>query len=311
MKKVVLNIGLALIGFHIVMILVFALLLKGLMAYDKPIYNKFDLLFEDSSKQDILLLGSSRTYYGINPFLLEKLTEKKVVNAGLEGAKINEIELALTGYLSCHPKPDKIFLMLDPHSFGTDTQSIYNKIYFPHYFTNNSLYKGVYGIVGYKATLWKWIPYSLISEFDDYTRLKCLKGIFSVNRNNLVTFNYKGFSLLKGKFIASTSDIDISEINISNSERFLFNILTVCKSNNIEVQIIQGPYLKSYYDKNKISDFYNLIAKNVFAKFPEVKVQTSSLNYNNIDYFKDETHLNDIGSSKFTLDLFTTFISTK
>jgi hypothetical protein len=310
-NKFFLNISLALLVFHIAMILIFALFINGLMVYDKPVYTKFDLLFNDNSKQDILLLGSSRTYYGINPLLLETLTRKKVVNAGLEGARINEIELALKGYLSCHPKPNKIFLMLDPHSFGIDTQLIYNKIYFAHYFCNDSLYKGIHDIVGYKATLWNWIPYSLISEFDDYTRLKCLKGNFVVNKNNLSAFNYKGFSLLNRKFVASMSDFDISEIDISKSEHFLYSILSVCKTNNIEVQIIQGPYFKSYYEKNKINDFYNVIAKNVSSKFPEVKVQTSSLNYDKVDYFKDETHLNDMGSTKFTLDLFTTFISTK
>ena len=311
MKKFFLNIGFALLVFHIAMILIFALSLNGLMVYDKPLYTKFDLLFKDNSKQDILLLGSSRTYYGINPLLLETLSKKKVVNAGLEGAKINEIELTLKGYLSCHPKPIKIFLMLDPHSFGIDTQLVYNKIYFTHYFSNNSLYEGVHDLIGYKAILWKWIPYSLISEFDDYTRLKCVKGNFSATKNNLSIFNYKGFSLLNRKFVASVSDIDISEIDISKSEHFLFSILSICKTNNIEVQIIQGPYLKSYYEKKKIRDFYNGIAKNVSNKYPEVKVQTSSLNYDKVDYFKDETHLNDMGSTKFTLDLFTTFMNTK
>lgn len=311
MKKIVLNIGLALLIFHGVMILLFTLSLNGLMVYDKPVYIKFDLLFKDNSKEDILLLGSSRTYYGINPLLLENLSKKKVINAGLEGAKINEIELTLKGYLYSHPKPNKIFLMLDPHSFGSDNQSIYNKIYLARYFSNDSLYKGIHALIGYKAILWKWIPYSLISEFDDYTRLKCLKGNFSVNKNNLSIFNYKGFSLLNRKFVASESDIDISEIDISKSEHFLDNILSICKTNNIEVHIIQGPYLKSYYEKNKISDFYNGIAKHVFIKYPEVKVQTRSLNYDKVDYFKDETHLNDIGSTKFTLDLFTTFMSTK
>ncbi|MES2761312.1 MAG: hypothetical protein V4677_03855 [Bacteroidota bacterium] len=282
---------------------------KGLTTYDKPVYDKFDLLFKDTTRQDIVFLGSSRTYYGVNSFLLEKLTHKKVINAGLEGAKIYEMELALKGYLFKHPQPDKLFLMLDPHSF-TPNQSVYNKIYFSNYFENDSICHYFSNIIGYKAYLWKWLPYSLITEFDDYTRLKCLKGNFSKIKSDS-NFNYKGFSLLKKKFTASSSDFDVSGVHIPEADNPLYNIIAICKSNNIQLHIIQGPYLKSYYEKNKINYFYNELKTRVYARSHEFKVQTNALNYDKTDYFKDETHLNDLGSTRFTLDLFTTFINDK
>jgi hypothetical protein len=307
-KRIIFNIALGTITFHVIMSVVYHVALQGLLRHDQAQYDKFNLLFSDGSKQDVVLLGSSRTYYGINSFLLEQLSQKKVVNAGLEGAKLNEMELALKGYLFAHPNPEKLLLMIDPHSFGDSNDEVYNKIYMSHYLKNDSLYENFRKQIGYKSALWKWLPYSIISEFDDYTRMKCLLGTFNKMKPDLNAFNYKGFSLLRKKFITTESDFDVSKLDLTEGKIFLYNILKLCALNDIEVQVIQGPFLQDYYNKNKIGTFYDKLEKLIHSKFPNVKVQRDSLNYDNLLYFKDETHLNDIGSTKYTLDLFTHFI---
>ncbi|MES2514086.1 MAG: hypothetical protein V4580_08065 [Bacteroidota bacterium] len=308
MRKRIISISVGLILFHCLMLGIYYFVTKGLVYYDRAIYEKFDLLFKDNSAQDIVILGSSRTYYGVNPLLLEQLSGKTVVNMGLEGAKLNEMELALKAYLFVHPKPQKLFLMLDPHSFDYKESSIYNKIYMAHYFDNDSLYFNFKKISGKKAIVWKWLPYSLVSEFDDYTRLKAVKGLFTKKKPDVNVFNYKGFCLLKRQFVPTELDFDVSKIDLKTGEIQLCRILDLCTSNSIEVSIIQGPFLATYYDRNKIDEFYRKIDNSISEKFKAVEMQDFSLNYESIEYFKDETHLNDLGSTRYTKDLFTTFI---
>ena len=310
MKKAFLHILIGFAIFQLVMVVIHHFTIKGLKNYDKATYNKFDLSFDDGAKQDIVLLGSSRTYYGINCFLLEKLTKKKVTNLGLEGAKINEMELALKGYLNTHPKPEKIYLMLDPHSFGSDS-SIYNKIYFANYLDNDSIYVTLKHNLGYKALLWKWLPYTIITEFDDYTRTKSLKGLFSKYNSDGNSFSYKGFSLLEKQFFATELGLDVYKINLKRGEQSLENIIISCINKNIDIQIIQGPFLEEYYNDNTINVFYNMLGSNLKKKFPTIPFQNKPLNYSSVSYFKDETHLNDFGSTKYTYDLFTTFVENK
>ena len=292
------------------MLCVYYYSIAGLKSYDRAIYNKFDLLFNDHSKQDIVVLGSSRTYYGVNSFLLEKLTKKQVVNLGLEGAKIKEMALAFNGYLNAHPKPEKVYLMLDPHSFSSDSL-IYNKIYFSNYLNNDSVYCALKSNLGYKAALWKWLPYTIISEFDDYTRIKSMKGLFFKNADEKLAYNYKGFSSLKKKYAATKYEIDVSKINIDICQKSLEEIINTCVNNGIELQIIQGPFLEAYYNQYHINYFYETLAKRVHIKFPSISFQNTPINYDSIGYFKDETHLNDLGATKYTYDLFTNFIEKK
>lgn len=289
---------------------IYYFIFSGLKNYDKAIYDKFDLSFNSHSKHDILLLGSSRTYYGINSFLLEKLTKKNVFNLGLEGAKINEMELAFNGYLNTHPNPEVVYLMVDPHSFSSES-FIYNKIYFSNYLNNDSIYNAMKNNVGYKAMLWKWLPYSIISEFDDYTRIKSVRGLFSKGYSNGSIFDYKGFSLLQKKFKATSEESDFSKIDLKDRGNSLENIIISCVNRNIDIQIIQGPFLEEYYNSNNIRLFYTMLNEKLYEKFPSISFQNVPLNYSSVNYFKDETHLNDLGSTKYTYDLFSTFIKNK
>ncbi|MDX2172637.1 MAG: hypothetical protein SFY56_05910 [Bacteroidota bacterium] len=310
MKKGHLIILLGIIVFHILMLFIGNTLKMGLMRFDSEIYKKFDLMFKDKSKFDIVFIGSSRTYYGINPSIIEKLSGKNAINIGLEGAKLNEMEIALKGYLYSHPKPGKIILMIDPHSFSFNENQIYNKIYLSNYLNNDSIYSALKNSINYKPIVWKYIPYFILTEFDDYTRLKSIKGIINgKNKNSLL--NYNGFCELKNKFTATDDNFNTLKMNIDNGVKHLFNIISICNRDNIDIQIVQGPFLKLFYEKNKMDIFYKNINELIYNRFPNTKIQTTALNYTNLNYFKDETHVNNVGAIHYSTDIFTTFIKDK
>lgn len=279
--------------------------INGLKKYDEHIYKKYDLSFKDTSKFDILFLGSSRTLYGINPFVIEKLTNKRTINLGLEGAKINEMELALKGYLFSHPKPSKLFLMIDPHTFGLNSESIYNKIYLSNYLSNNSIKKELIKYEGIKTTALQWMPYLILTEFDDYTRLKCIKGLLNKTQSGNF-FSYNGFFLLDAKYKPAVGQFNGSKIKPNRTA--LLRLISICVKNNIDVQILQGAYLNSYYKKCKLDSFYINVCEIVNRELPKLKIQSQALNYDNTNYFKDETHLNGIGSTAYSIDLYNNFI---
>src|SRR4051812_26362784 len=142
MKRFFLYFFCTILVFHFVLLLLSQALSVGLRNYYEPELNQFHHLFTDTLKDDFLFLGSSRTHYGVNPSILENLTHKKIYNAGAEGAKIHEMEIILRSYLACHPAPEKIFLMLDPHSLLLTDQGLYNRIFYSQFLNNPTLYEG-------------------------------------------------------------------------------------------------------------------------------------------------------------------------
>ena len=83
-----------------------------------------------------------------------------------------------------------------------------------------------------------------------------------------------------------------------NKRNYLIKIINVCKENNIKLIAAVSPNYKKFDLKNRIinelgeifkeyeSDFYD------YSDFDEV--------YNKSNYFRDQLHMNSLGSNKFT-----------
>lgn len=307
MRRAIINIFLALILFHGVLLAIYFFAFKGLSYYQQPVFEQFDLLFKKGEDPDLLFLGSSRTHYGVNPLILEKLSNKKVMNAGLEGAKIHEMESVLNAFLSVHANPEKVFLMLDIHSLDLSESTIYNKIFLSHYLNNDTLYKYLIGNVGLEVRLWKYLPYSIITEFDDYTRMNCLKGLTHKRYLEKEQYAYKGYISLDQEYRSFDSIVQLNNALNTKGIESLIRIVETCQRKNIPLQILQGPYLSDFYIKNQVNTVYEEIKKRL-AFYNSVEVQNKPINYTETVNFKDEVHLNEAGATKYSHDLYYNFI---
>lgn len=304
MTKFFLNSIISLGIFQVLAFTFFFFMDNGLRVFETATFKQMDDLFKPGNNQDILFLGSSRTHYGINPKPLEKLTGLKILNGGLEGAKIDEMEMVLNGYLQTHQNLKEVFLMLDPHSFDLDNIDIFNKNYLTKYLKNDSLFFTIKKRVGIKAVAWKYLPYTIVTEYDDYTRSNCFKGFLNQQKYQAHQY-YKGYVALKGSFNKKGELKNGSIPNLYLGLSYVKRMIKKCQDNKIKVHIIQGPYLDSYFQQQKISNFYSLIYKELIVTGAEIQVEP--LNYKNELMFKDETHLNSTGAEKYTLDLYNKF----
>jgi hypothetical protein len=307
MKKAIINITLALLLFHGALMAIHFFAFKGLSYYHQPVFEQFDLLFKKGENPDFLFLGSSRTHYGVNPLILEKLSNKKVMNAGLEGAKIHEMESVLNAFLSKHNPPEKIFLMLDIHSLDLNASTIYNKIFLSHYLSNDTLYKYLRKNIGSEVYLWKYLPYSIITEFDDYTRVNCLKGLTHKHYLENQQYAYKGYISLNQNYRSFDSIVELNNAFNTKGFQSLIRIVETCQRKNIPLQILQGPYLHDFYIKNQVNTIYLEIEKRL-AFYKAVEVQTKPINYAETVNFKDEVHLNETGATRYSYDLYYNFL---
>ncbi len=64
----------------------------GFKQYYQYSFKKIDHIFSDTSRVDILLLGNSFTYYGIDPRPIDSATGKKCYNIAMGGAEIAEMK---------------------------------------------------------------------------------------------------------------------------------------------------------------------------------------------------------------------------
>lgn len=308
MKKAVLYCVCALLLFQILLSVVYFLAKKGLIHYQQPVFEQCDRLFNSTDNQEYIFIGSSRTHYGINPLILERLSGKTVLNGGFEGAKITEMELILNGFLFKHNNPKKIFLMLDPHSLDLTENQLHNTIYFSHYLSNDALYEGVYACTGLSAFFWKHIPYSILTEFDDYTRSNCIKGLMHKTYLTPTQYAYKGYMSLKAPFLPEDSVISLKHALHEGGVRVLLRMAETCSGRGIPLQIIQGPYLDTFYSSNNIDSMY-LNINALLKKYSGVSTQTTALNYTDTSYFKDQVHLKEAGATKYSMDVFSNFIN--
>src|SRR5688572_24037008 len=105
MRSFALKLFLAFLAFNVLAIGYHYYMKAGLRKFNDELFSQLDALFDSRDKVDVLLVGSSRTHYGINPLAIEMLTGKTVLNAGLEGAKIHDMETVINGFLEKHPAP--------------------------------------------------------------------------------------------------------------------------------------------------------------------------------------------------------------
>jgi hypothetical protein len=271
------------------------ILITGLSKQHPEIVNKLQVMCEDTSYFHALFLGSSRTLYGVNTVQLENLTGKRVFNAGIEGAGIDEIYLAFSSYLSRHPAPECIYLMLDLHSFSATKDLPIYTLYYAQFLQQKILRKELAKIIGAEVELWYYLPFTLLPQFSENSRSEALKGLLHAQRSE--SKFYHGFSPLNQKFsIASHSTLNQCPDVKADKLQVLYLLLEQAKSKSIKVKLYEGPYLKSFTESTEASKAFKILRD-------RIKVSAEVQHYITFEdsmYFKDETHLNALGAEKYS-----------
>jgi hypothetical protein len=169
--------------------LVYVLFRRGYNQYNNFEQARLKTIFNGNEQHDALFIGSSRTYYHVNPRIIDSVMHLTSYNAGIDGANLLETNLILNAYLASHPAPKMVVADLSTPAFDIQEKSIFNpNIYYP--FLNNKI---VFNFLKpYKRVhMLRYLPFLQITECDDFLREGALEGLLG-NRKPLAP-NYKGY----------------------------------------------------------------------------------------------------------------------
>jgi hypothetical protein len=278
--------------------LIYVVFRRGYNKYNSFEQGRMNVIINGKDYHDAVFIGSSRTYYHVNPRIIDTVLNINSFNAGIDGANLLETNLVLNAYLASHPAPKYIVADLSTPAFDIRESSIFNpNIYYP--FLNNQIVFNT--LKPYKRVhLLRYLPFLQITECDDFLRESAVQGL--MGKKKPLDPNYKGYlesgrdSIpLPFKITYLTTDYAVRK----KGTDLLLRMINTCREKNIRLILTYSPV----YDKKdeKLNP----------AFFPTIEkicdtTGTPFLNYRSIPLtknhrlFRDELHLNRFGADIFS-----------
>jgi hypothetical protein len=277
---------------------------KGYHYFWEPFFEKMDIIYRDSTRYDLLYLGSSNVNFEINPYYIDSLAKTHSYNIGYGGATIETWSMLFFSYLQQHPAPKAIVLSIDYSVFfqGEDASDPFLFFYYLQNSTANQYLKEK----GYKTWLIKGLPFLKFSYFDDYNRTNIITGLFGESPFKKNATVYKGY-------ISNTNDSvkfaqlenDINSPLDKSRITLLYQLLDYCRQNRIQVICLAPPrfYLSDAERNAHLNSASGLLLENVIAKYRLPYKWYDIIGLFPSNQFSDKFHLNKPGSIRYSVML--------
>ncbi len=245
---------------------------------------------------EVLVFGSSRAEWMINPQIIEERLGMSCYNVGRMGKPIMYHYAILQSALSRY-KPKMAILAIDGANFIQNKQK-YEELssLFPYYRSHPEIRP--------MAELREEnVRIKLLSALYPYNSLffQILAGNTDLN-NDRYELAYKGFNPRKSFFsdfekdLESTRDKALDTVQVGLFRRFIAD----CKNHNIDLYMVCPPYQQDIRFDKSLQLAKSIAAEN---KVPFFDRSFDSAYVNHPDLFLDFRHLNPRGADKLTTDL--------
>jgi len=282
--------------------------------YDRKVINDdfvkpFWIFKHQNQSFDFAVLGSSQAQCNVNIFTMEQKLKQKGINLGIGGAAFSEQYLVLRTFL----KTNKIYhLLLCVDIYGLDTSKYdypFHEYNYLPFIDDEDIYKFIKDYCGYKAYIWKYIPFFKYAEFNSQIGLKNFLNLYFENKR----FDAKGSFLLNKRLIADNLQLSDTYYEIHNARiKYLINIIELAKQNNIKVTFFRTPQFYIAYDYSpgykEVFEFYQQMAKKYNLAYLEFDDYSINKNEN---YYVDFDHFNSKGAENFSNLLAKTLLQIK
>jgi hypothetical protein len=249
--------------------------------------TQFILSLKEGEKLEYVFLGSSRVENSIVSTEIEKLTGKRTINLGTQGARLDDMNIFLRLLIDKKIKIEKLFVQID-YIFNHESSSDIVRSQALPYIRNNKVIKGYLKRVDSTYIKNYYIPFYRYAT-NDY-RLG-IREFFasSVNKKSKVDFD-DGFVPLFG--VMSKNDLGAAELpkSILKFNKSIIEIDSLCQVNNIKVIYFCAPFCS----RLKTNDYLVKLKD----KLPNFKDFSSSVP--NDSLFQNCSHLNKNGAEFFT-----------
>lgn len=262
------------------------LVVPALLSSTKPsTLQQIDKSFKNAITRDydLLILGNSRMYRGINPDEFSI----KTFNFSHDNDSYNQLYYKLKYVIKKH-KISYLILGIDYFQFSLFSTS------------RNYAYGDYLG----EEYLLDYSKRNLLRlKLDHYISTINPKNFMAaiVNMNSMATLRDNGQYIVPG--IAKEDDFISRKINrLEIQETYFDRIIGLCKNNNIKVFLVMLPVRSNElnsYSKNEIAEFESYINKKVDKENVFYLNFSTNNNYRTEDY-TDITHLSEKGAIKFS-----------
>jgi hypothetical protein len=282
MKKFVLHISALLLGLLLIM-LVLDIIYTKIYETSAP-RSKFQMFRSMKNKQlDYVFLGSSRVENSINPNIIKAETEKKGLNLGFQGSKLQDIYTVLQLLKTYNIKTDRIYLQMD-NNYNMDGYSNIMKYELMPFIRDNDILKRHVALYENSKALY-YIPFYRYCV-NDY-KIGLREVVLNLLRKKTIVCQNFGYDPLFGSSKTSTETLPVKILK--RNETFE-NIQNYCKKNKIDVVYFCAPFSAATKNMDYI--------RQLKVKIPDLKNYATLIK--NRDFFMNAAHLNDDGATFFT-----------
>ena len=249
--------------------------------------TQYILSLESGKQIDYVFLGSSRVENSIMSSEIEKLTGKKTINLGTQGARLDDMTIFLRLLISKEVRIERLFVQVD-YIYNFETSSDIVRSQALPYIRENSVINEYLKRVDSNYVMNYYIPFYRYAT-NDY-RLG-FREFFSstINKKSKTNFN-DGFVPLEGVLnIENDSGFGLPK-SILKSNKSINEINTLCKENNIKLTYFCAPFCSKLTTNNYISKLKNRLLD--FEDF--------SSSIDNDALFQNCGHLNKAGAKAFS-----------
>ena len=277
---------------------------NNILRYQHSYYKRFDPVFEAGPAYDVLFVGSSRTFRGINPYIIDSICHVNSFNAGKDAGHIPDFEMTIKGYLVNHPAPKLIVLTYDFTSFSTPNEIFNYPLYYP--LIENPVIEQTFKKYGYSTFMIKIFPFLRVTLLDDFTKINGIKMLINHRYEGMDTneYIYKGY-LANSNLHMDKSNIEKTQKRVyvgAESVSELQEIINMCKAKGIKLIVLYQPEYRFNVEKSfsNSDSVINMITEMVnkdsvpYLRHDTLEMCTDSM------LFHDRSHLNINGAKVYS-----------
>lgn len=262
-----------------------------------PYIMKEEWMLKNASKLEVMILGSSHAFYGVNPaYFVKPAFNVAYVSQGLEYD-----DYLLNRYLSKTPKLRFVFLSISSFSL----------------FENLEEHTEWFRIINYHLYMGAKTP-DVFSKFNYemshfWGATEKIKAYYLKNQNTVVCsdLGYGTDYLLKNKNLKNWDNGEerVKECNykdwknLSKNTRYLTHMADLCEKHGVQLVLFTTPARPSYY-----KNLYQEQMERTYQVIDSIAKGRTNVVYQNFlkdgrfvsDDFYDQDHLTEVGAEKLT-----------
>ncbi len=255
--------------------------------YYKPLWlNKIK-----NQNLDYVLLGNSRVYSTIDVGEIEKSTDLKGLNLGLDGSNFASQLLMLKIFLENNNNTKKILLQVDPTVYTAEDNDSFATYNFLPLLGKNYVFDH-YTSLGNEYYLYKYIPLVKYGKFNFKWSMENLVKL-KLNQWNPPYDQYGSY--LHDEEYQGDSLQHFENTSIQEQSLYLRKIISYCKAKDIELILFTAPYIDYNIENEAIIDRFN----NTIRGYNLPYYNYHNLLRKNYDKFYDNNHINTKGVALF------------